>query len=192
MPKIVDRDRYRKELLEKCFDLFAQKGYGSLTMRRVAKELGVSTGTLYHYFPSKEALFIQLIEQITEQDILIMTDKVERQATIEEKITVLNHYVAENEEYFYKQTLIYCNFFQQPELQHQEVKETIQKSLQRYQRFIMDYLDTESMEIANLILYFLDGLMFHRAFDPEAVNIIEQMNLLGKIVTVYLARESNS
>ncbi|MEM7759849.1 MAG: helix-turn-helix domain-containing protein, partial [Cyanobacteria bacterium P01_A01_bin.40] len=74
MPKIVDHHRYRKELLAKCFDLFAQRGYGSLTMRQVAKEIGVSTGTLYHYFASKEELFRQLIEEITEQDILRVTD----------------------------------------------------------------------------------------------------------------------
>ena len=59
MPKIVDHEQYRKELLGKCFDLFAQKGYGSITMRQIAQGLGVSTGTLYHYFPSKQALFEQ-------------------------------------------------------------------------------------------------------------------------------------
>ena len=53
MPKIVDRDRYRKELLNKCFDIFAEKGYSSVTMREIGSEIGVSTGTLYHYFPSK-------------------------------------------------------------------------------------------------------------------------------------------
>ncbi|NJL79674.1 MAG: helix-turn-helix transcriptional regulator, partial [Richelia sp. SM2_1_7] len=60
MPKIVDHEKYRKELLWKSFDLFAQKGYGSVTMREIAKELGVSTGTLYHYFPNKESLYLQL------------------------------------------------------------------------------------------------------------------------------------
>jgi AcrR family transcriptional regulator len=54
MPKIVDHDQYRKELLSKCFDLFAEKGYGSITMRQIAEGLNVSTGTLYHYFPANK------------------------------------------------------------------------------------------------------------------------------------------
>ncbi|MGB6015410.1 MAG: helix-turn-helix domain-containing protein, partial [Nodosilinea sp.] len=48
MPKIVDHDQYRREILDQCFDLFAEKGYAALTMRQIAQELGVSTGTLYH------------------------------------------------------------------------------------------------------------------------------------------------
>lgn len=189
MPKIVDRDRYRQELLKKCFDLFAQKGYGSLTMRQIAKELGVSTGTLYHYFPSKEALFVQLIEEITEQDILTVTDGIEALETIEERIAVLRQYIIDNEEYFYQQTLLFFNFFQQPELEQERLKEAIQKSILRYQNAIMKYLKIEDRAIAQHIFYFLDGLMSNRAFTPELVDILQQMDLLGKIISVYLAQK---
>ena len=68
MPKIVDRDQYRKELINKCFDIFSEKGYSSVTMREIASEIGVSTGTLYHYFPSKESLFEQLIVYLSYED----------------------------------------------------------------------------------------------------------------------------
>ena len=57
MPKIVDVEQYRKELLLKSAELFAEKGYANMTTRELAQGLGVSTGTLYHYFPSKAALF---------------------------------------------------------------------------------------------------------------------------------------
>ena len=69
MPKVVDRARYRKELLKGCFDLFAERGYGSLTMRQIAEGLSVSTGKLYHYFPSKESIFKQLVQELLEKDI---------------------------------------------------------------------------------------------------------------------------
>ncbi|MEM9508895.1 MAG: TetR/AcrR family transcriptional regulator [Cyanobacteria bacterium P01_E01_bin.35] len=111
MPKIDDRDRYRQELLTKCFDLFAQRGYGSLTMRQIAKEISVSTGTLYHYFSSKEELFTQLISEITEQDILRITDEIKGQnlTTIKDKVLTLSQFIAENEAYFLKQTRLYIN-----------------------------------------------------------------------------------
>ena len=192
MPKIVDRDRYRKELLEKCFDLFAQKGYGSLTMRQVAKELGVSTGTLYHYFPSKEALFIQLVEEVTDKDILMVTDEFNELETIEEKIRAFGQFLIKNEEYYYKQTLLFCNFFQQPELEQPELKEAIQKSYERYQKFIMELLDIDDIAIANHIFCAIDGLMSQRAFGVESANIRQQMELLSKIISVYLEKKSSS
>ncbi|MCX7750078.1 MAG: TetR/AcrR family transcriptional regulator [Candidatus Bipolaricaulota bacterium] len=38
--------------------LFAQEGFHRTGMRRIAAEAGVSIGALYHYFPSKEEVFL--------------------------------------------------------------------------------------------------------------------------------------
>ena len=69
MPKIVDADAVRNELLSKAAVLFARRGYGSLTIREIATEAGVSTGTLYHYFKGKEDLFRQLCAAACDWDI---------------------------------------------------------------------------------------------------------------------------
>ena len=61
MPKIVDHDEYRKELLERCFGIFSRKGFSNVTMREIVSEIGVSTGTLYHYFDTKEKIIIGLL-----------------------------------------------------------------------------------------------------------------------------------
>ena len=113
MLKIVDHKQYRKELLLKCFNLFAEKGYGSITMRQIAQELGVSTGTLYHYFLSKEALFLQLVEEQTQQDIMNFLTEVSSAQTLPERIDALLNFVAKNKDYFFKQTLLCFDFYQQ-------------------------------------------------------------------------------
>lgn len=66
MPKIVDHDAYREELLEASLAPFADSGYAALSMRRIAADLGVSTGTLYHYFDGKQDLFLQLVAHLTD------------------------------------------------------------------------------------------------------------------------------
>ena len=60
MPKIVDHDIYRQELLQRSTQVFVSRGYGEISMRDIASAIEVSTGTLYHYFPSKEDLFRHL------------------------------------------------------------------------------------------------------------------------------------
>ncbi len=84
MPKIVDHEQYRKELLDKCFDLFAQKGYGSITMRQIAEQLRVYTDILYHYLPSKQALFEQLAQEICESDLSAALAELEGVQTLQE------------------------------------------------------------------------------------------------------------
>lgn len=57
MPKIVDHDAYRADLAKKAAGLFTKHGYSALGMRGIAAQLGISKSALYHYFPTKEALF---------------------------------------------------------------------------------------------------------------------------------------
>ena len=69
MPKIVDHDAYSDELALSAAAIFLEYGYSSLGMRQLASELGVSKSKLYHYFPTKEALFSAATESIIKQDI---------------------------------------------------------------------------------------------------------------------------
>ncbi len=57
MPKIIDHEARRKELATRAAALFSKHGYAGLGMRKIAEDLGISKSALYHYFPSKEALF---------------------------------------------------------------------------------------------------------------------------------------
>lgn len=82
MPKIVDHKEYRKELLDQCFQLFGKKGYANLSMREIAKSLGVSTGTLYHYFPTKESILEMLFQRIMETNV---AEYLEDLSTLESK-----------------------------------------------------------------------------------------------------------
>jgi AcrR family transcriptional regulator len=69
MPKIVDHDQQRHALLVQCFDLFRRRGYDNVTLREIAREIGASTGTLYHYFPNKLAILEQLYEVAVRDDL---------------------------------------------------------------------------------------------------------------------------
>ena len=56
MPKIVDHEARREELVEATWRVIARAGMGGATMREIAREAGVSTGLLAHYFSDKEDL----------------------------------------------------------------------------------------------------------------------------------------
>ena len=49
------RRQTRKRILHAATDLF-RDGYAEATTRAIAAKSGIATGTLFNYFPSKEAL----------------------------------------------------------------------------------------------------------------------------------------
>lgn len=54
-------DSRRGELIRIAGDVFARAGYSRTSLRDVAEAAGILTGSLYHHFPSKEALAIELV-----------------------------------------------------------------------------------------------------------------------------------
>jgi len=51
----------RQELLDLSARLFAERGYGATTVRDIADEAGILSGSLYHHFPSKEAIVDEIL-----------------------------------------------------------------------------------------------------------------------------------
>jgi AcrR family transcriptional regulator len=64
MPKIVDRDAKRAELVHAALSVFADRGYHRTTMQQVAERAGVSKGAVYEYFDSKEELFVSAADTL--------------------------------------------------------------------------------------------------------------------------------
>ncbi|MFW3171459.1 TetR/AcrR family transcriptional regulator [Geodermatophilus sp. CPCC 206100] len=63
--RTVDPERHQQRRLEivgAALDLFATKGLARTTTADIARAAGISTGALFHYFPSKRAVFLAMFE----------------------------------------------------------------------------------------------------------------------------------
>ena len=59
--------RKRRQILDGARRLFLSQGFDAASMGDIAREAGVSKGTLYVYFDSKERLFTELVREEKEQ-----------------------------------------------------------------------------------------------------------------------------
>ena len=62
MPKISDERRAERleQILEGARRCFAENGYEGATVAKLEREISLSRGAIFNYFPSKEDLFIEL------------------------------------------------------------------------------------------------------------------------------------
>jgi AcrR family transcriptional regulator len=89
MPKIVDHDTYRSELLAKAVQAFAEKGFAALSMKQLADAIGVSHGLFYHYFSNKEDLFLQMMEQLGRDILLDLVNGVDEGARVADRLDAM-------------------------------------------------------------------------------------------------------
>lgn len=59
MPKIVNHEERRAEVLEATWRVISEQGLEAATVREIAAAAGVSKGVLAHYFTSKDEILIQ-------------------------------------------------------------------------------------------------------------------------------------
>lgn len=58
------RDRKVQDILTAAADVLAERGYHGMSLDEIAERLDLTKATLYHYFPSKEALVSACLEAI--------------------------------------------------------------------------------------------------------------------------------
>ncbi|MEU2671641.1 TetR/AcrR family transcriptional regulator [Streptomyces sp. NPDC007164] len=61
-PAPGDHEARRDDVSRAVWQVLADKGFGGLTLRAVAAAMGVSTGMLMHYFPTKRALIAHALD----------------------------------------------------------------------------------------------------------------------------------
>jgi TetR/AcrR family transcriptional regulator, cholesterol catabolism regulator len=67
----------RQRVLDAAAERFVVQGYAATTLRQIAGDVGIKAGSIYHHFPSKEALF----EAVLAHGIDVMVDAFERVET---------------------------------------------------------------------------------------------------------------
>jgi AcrR family transcriptional regulator len=77
----------REKLLLAARKVFAEKGYGEATARDIVRETDLATGTFYNYFADKQAVFMALLDEMSEKGrALVRAQRRERGIGLEGRI----------------------------------------------------------------------------------------------------------
>jgi AcrR family transcriptional regulator len=79
LPKTRRGETSRAAILSAALDLFQERGYEATTMRAIAERAGVSLGSSYHYFPSKEHLVLEFYRHTHELHVAAIAPMLARE-----------------------------------------------------------------------------------------------------------------
>ena len=60
----------KERLLNTAADMFSTQGYAGVSMRDIARAVGITQAAIYHHFPNKDALYIAVVAFVFEQHTL--------------------------------------------------------------------------------------------------------------------------
>jgi len=76
----------KQEIMLRAEQLFAQRGYESVSMREIAEACDITKANIYYYFKDKESLYLQVLESDMLEMIEALRRAAEREGTARDKI----------------------------------------------------------------------------------------------------------
>ncbi|AOP34202.1 AcrR family transcriptional regulator [Leptospira tipperaryensis] len=187
MPKIVNHEKYKIEILSKCVDILARRGYSAVSMREIATELDVSTGTLYHYFATKEDIFKELVKFVLNKDIeeLQLYSKGNPGQTLETRVDSLFQMIQAREFYFQNLLYIICDVSRLKN--HEEEKVLIADAMKEYVNIITKHLGVTNPTLNRILISVILGTVVQRIVDGDAISLGDTSEVIKDFMAVILS-----
>jgi len=80
------KEETRRRILDCARKLFSDRGFDPTTTRDIAEAAGIAAGTLFNYFPSKEALAMTIVELALDEGAVAFEDRTRGDETLEEAL----------------------------------------------------------------------------------------------------------
>lgn len=191
MPKIIDHDLMRDDLLSKSFSLFARRGFHAVTMRELARELGVSTGTLYHYFSGKTDLYGQMLRARVSKDVGNVLEGLGEAMSVQARLRVVLDYVTAHEEQFKDLLLLLFDFsrYSRSVPADSAEGEEVKKIRGLFSELLGVYRDTIQQNagisipgLGQMIMSALIGVLVQRIVEPTGESLKEAHACLEMLI----------
>ena len=158
MTKIVNHDEYREEMLEKCFDFVSRKSFSKVTMREIADEIGISTGTLYHYFSTKENVLGELIAWAGEKNVGDYISRITPADSIGQRFRLIVDFWKENGNFY--QNIMLLTIDMQRNSSDEQYQKIYAFFSDRYSESMSQQLNISRQFAMFIFIHFL-GIVFH-------------------------------
>jgi AcrR family transcriptional regulator len=170
----------RQQILDAALACFARKGYHKTTMDDIVTESGLSKGTLYWYFKSKDELFFSLVTSFflgIQQDLDVIF---EQSTSASDKLHSLAHEFA----CFYEEIAEFLNVFFEFWMQgtlNEQLNQLFHSMLTEYRGIIAGIIEegveagefkaVDANQLALSVMAAYDGLWFYKMLMPGEVDL---------------------
>ena len=179
MPKVSQeyRDERRAHILAAARRCFVRSGFHGTSMQDLVAEAAMSSGAVYRYFPSKDAMIEAIAEQNLDQVVAVVRDSVGQGLGVGAAVASVLEYVATRhaeDDFAAIALLVWSEALRNPALASRlrESNDAAAKALGAHAR-PADQNHLAPRAVADLLLCVLSGYLMQLAIrGPAAVNTV--------------------
>lgn len=170
-------------LMEKAEELFLDLGYRALSMDQIAEAAGISKMTIYKHFPSKEALFMEVILSLMERVSYEIEEALQQIPGCLEKIDFLMNYTFEESKRY--SLALYHDIISIPYVTETLIDEKIKLSRIMFEKIIKDGVKTGEIRPGNVDFLTDMLMMVIEAFGEKYLNKINSKEDMKEITANF-------
>ena len=191
----------RTEILEHFQHVLREEGFEGASIAKIARRMGVNPSLLLHYFPSKEAMTVALVDYIIEKYETLGAERIREISDPGQRIDLLLDMVLGvdwislvDSSAFY--SCYYLSF------RNARVKARLQKMYLRFRERILSEIETAMADgivkkadpevVVDFIISLVEGLAFIRNVSGGADHYIQMGAHFRQMVKNLLVREENT
>lgn len=188
-------EKRRAQLIETACQCILEKGYRNFTLQDITDRLGLSKGSLYHHFETKEELLLAVLDHLIRGWDRVIENKLEGVEGAEEKLSALLEASFEigRDGVSYQ---ILVDFW--GEMDHnQAFREANAAFYARYRSQVAEIIEEgiqeetfrplDSSMAASMVLALIDGFSLQWMFDPRAFGMEKAWKSCEAFVFCHLA-----
>jgi AcrR family transcriptional regulator len=192
----------REQIVRATIRCLAREGYTRLTMKKVAREAGVSQGILHYYFEDKRAMLAATLEVVTrdlDRRVAAAQSRTGRDpgARLRALVRACLEVAVQRPEVW----VVFVEFW--GEMLHDRRLRDLNTAVYMRTRRLIGRLIAEGVRAgrfravdparaAAVVLGLVDGLSLQLTFDPEAFRVAEATRFCSDALERYLGREATS
>ena len=186
MPTQDDQTQERKnQILEAAMRVFARSGFDKARMDDIVEESGLSKGTLYWYFESKDDIITSILENMFDQELAHLNELQGEGSAADRIMAFTQQSIADLDEMRWLIPLVF-EFYARA-LRQENVQEVLRKYLHAYLEILTPMIQSgidlgefqplEAQEVAVEILAIFEGTLLLSVFDPGIINLEKDIEL---------------
>ena len=179
MPRIIDHDARRRQILEDSLGLFSTQSYAGLGMPHLAKSLGVSTGTLYHYFPNKPLLFEAMLRHLAKDNVATAIGQLDPLMNREMRLAVVQAFMEAQSDRIRRVLWVAIDYRRTA---GEAAEPLINEVLSVYRQALADHLAGGDLAKADLLLNYVIGVLVRSGLNSISEPLFDDLGaILGAV-----------